>query len=175
MDKIHLEDLNIKEFEEKWQGLSPRFPEVQVNVTPSSQDYMQLMVNVADLLNVDEVHVVNYTKLEIIMMVEAIKMFTNIEFTEEELSDYSKLYDRLAQNGLIEDFTKTILDVNESFFYIIEEQIHALYDYNASAYGIMEGLTEKYKNTEFDIEKLNEELKDENSIPLIKEIMDKLG
>jgi len=175
MDKVHLEDLHIKEFEETWVKLSDRFPSVMVNTTPTSQQYLQLMCDVADLLSVDNANVVNYTKLEIIMMVEAIRAFTNIEFTEEELEDYGKLYDRLAQCDLVTDFECLINSLDEGFFDGIREQIYAIYDYNSSAYGIMEGLVQKYKDTEFDVDRLNNELKDENTIPLLKEIIDKLG
>lgn len=175
MDKVHLEDLHIKEFEETWVKLSDRFPSVMVNTTPTSQQYLQLISNVADLLSIDEANVVNYTKLEIIMMVEAIRAFTNIEFIEEELEDYGKLYDRLAQCGLITDFECLINSLDERFFDGIREQIYAIYDYNSSAYGIMEGIAQKYKDTEFDVDQMTEILSNEDNFKLVKEVLDKLG
>lgn len=175
MDKVHLEDLHIKEFEETWVKLSDRFPSVMVNTTPTSQQYLQLISDVADLLSVDNANVVNYTKLEIIMMVEAIRAFTNIEFTEEELEDYGKLYDRLAQCDLVADFECLINSLDEEFFDGIREQIYAIYDYNSSAYGIMEGISNKYKNMEFDIDKLSEELSDKNNMGFLKDVITKLG
>jgi hypothetical protein len=175
MDKVHLEDLHIKEFEETWVKLSDRFPSVMVNTTPTSQQYLQLISNVADLLSIDEANVVNYTKLEIIMMVEAIRAFTNIEFTEEELGDYGKLYDRLAQCELIADFECLINSLDERFFDGIREQIYAIYDYNSSAYGIMEGIAQKYKDTEFDVDQITEILSNEDNFKLVKEVLDKLG
>lgn len=175
MDKVHLEDLHIKEFEETWIKLSDRFPSVMVNTTPTSQQYLQLMCDVADLLSVDNANVVNYTKLEIIMMVEAIRAFTNIEFTEEELEDYGKLYDRLVQCDLVADFECLINSLDEEFFEGIREQIYAIYDYNSSAYGIMEGISNKYKDMEFNVDKLSEELSDENNIGFLKDVITKLG
>lgn len=175
MDKIHLEDLHIEDFKEKWEKLSEQFPSVKLNITPTAQQYLELMTNVADLLGIDNTNVVNYTKLEIIMVIEAMRMFTNIEFSDEELADYGKLYDKLYQCGLRDAFVYGLKGYYSNFFEGIKKQIQAIYDYNASAYGIMEGLTQKYKDTEFDVDRLNNELKDENSIPLLKEIIDKLG
>jgi hypothetical protein len=65
--------------------------------------------------------------------------------------------------------------LDEEFFDGIREQIYAIYDYNSSAYGIMEGISNKYKNMEFDIDKLSEELSDKNNMGFLKDVITKLG
>ena len=180
MDKIHLSDISqIQEkYEEVWVAV-PKFPGLYVRDGLTTQEMLQWADDVIDLLSIDETRVFNSVKFNVIRAIEGLKAFSNIEFTDEELEDYGKLYDRLNQNGLISVFYANLVTSDiETAAWVngnMEEMIRAMYDYNNTAYGIMEGIVQKYKDTEFDVERLTNEMKDPDTVPFLKEVITKLG
>ena len=104
-------------------------------------------------------------------------MFTNLALSDEDLEDYGKLYDRLRDNGFIEEFYRLLHDGKDKghTYHLIEDMVMALYDYQNSAYGVMEGITSRYKNEEMDLERITQSIKDPEALPLLKDIITKLG
>ena len=103
-------------------------------------------------------------------------MNTNLNFTKTQLDNFTNTFDLLEGNGVL----KTIMDViPESEINILEawvfEQITTLYEYNMSAYGILNSLKNDYGNLNLDIEKLKEEATNPEVMSLLKEIMPMVG
>lgn len=163
-----LNELGIKPFEKIYAPLGSSISGLEVARRIPTKETLEIAAAVVDIMELDGTRVFNNIKFDVIFTIEWLKRATNLEFTEEELEDYGRLYDSLKDCGL--------LDAIDFYYYNdIRELVKAVYDYNNSAYGIMEGIVAKYQNAELDIEKLTNELKDPDAIPLLKEIMEKLG
>lgn len=175
MDRVSLQDLNFHEFDDMW--VKSKFAGVMVKTNITTQERLECAKNVADLLEVDSTNVFNVIKFEACVAVEMCMMFTNLAFSDEDLEDYGKLYDKLLDNGFIDEFYYVLLNGQDKgrTYHLIEDVVMALYDYKSSAYGIMEGITNKYKNEEMDLERITQDIKDPEALPLLKDIITKLG
>lgn len=175
MDRISLQDLNFHEFDDMW--VKSKFSGVMVKTNITTQERLECAKNVADLLGVDNTNVFNIIKFEACVAVEMCMMFTNLAFSDEDLEDYGKLYDKLRDNGFVDEFYYLLLNGQDKghTYHLVEDVVMALYDYKNTAYGIMEGITSKYKNEEMDLERITESIKDPEALPLLKDIITKLG
>ena len=63
----------------------------------------------------DDLKFYNVGKLEIFKVIEMIKHYTNINFTEKQLEDAAKLYDLLDSTGLVSELLAVIPDAEKDF------------------------------------------------------------
>lgn len=118
----------------------------------------------------------NPVKIKVFTLMEIIFEYTNLVFTEKQREDFPKLFDTLMSSGLIDEVIqnipraeyKTIVDgVNES--------VHSIYEYQNSAYGIVEGIKTSYMDTEISIEELKKQIQSLQDTSLLKDIIPLLG
>ena len=105
-----------------------------------------------------------------------IKYYTNISLTEKMLSELNKTYDQLLMNGVISSVRENIPEAELEYLEnLIQTSIDQVVRYNTSALGILNSIRNDYDSTTLDAEKITAMLQDENSLKLVKDILDKIG
>lgn len=111
-----------------------------------------------------------YTDLEIVFA------YTNLAFTDKQLEDTAKLYDQLQSSGILTKIKNAISPAEEIMIRNgVQDSIEAVYSYQNSALGILDGIQKGYSQEQFDVDALKESVKDLADSPLVKEIMPLLG
>ncbi len=140
------------------------------------QEKLGLISRVVEFAHEQDNNFSNPVKAGVYRDLEVIFAYTNISFTEAQKKDLPKLYDMLYSSGII----KAVIDNIPEDEYLeivwgIKDSIEAIYKYQNSALGILDGIKHNYNETNFDVEKLQEAIKDISNTPLVKEIMPLLG
>lgn len=124
----------------------------------------------------DEQKFLNPVRVEFFTRMEILYRYTNINFTDKQKEDEAKLYDLFQTSGLWTRIWEQIPQCETAF--ILDSAIKsaaAISEYQVSMMGILDTMGQNYDATKFDVETLQKSLNDPNSIPLLKEIMTKLG
>jgi uncharacterized protein YjgD (DUF1641 family) len=115
--------------------------------------------------------------LEVFKTIFSIQLFSDLEFTDEEIDKPMELYDELRQSG-ISDILQDCLISNKSyqlFNSLLYQTIDKFEKYQTSAYGILDSLKKDYNDMDFNIEKLQEKIKNKENIEYLDEVMEKMG
>lgn len=133
---------------------------------------------IAAVLNgsADENNFANPVKIEVVGVIEMIKAYTNLNFTEKQLEDIPKLYDLLEENQIVNKIMGAI-PTEEYEFVIngIDRTIDAYYTYRNSIYGMLDTISQDYSNLDFDAQKIQKEIGNPENLALLKEVLTKLG
>lgn len=159
---------SIKEIE--WNG-----QKIEVKQFLSTLEKLDLISRVISF-STDEHTFYNPCKLEIFETIELLLTYTNINITDKQGEDILKLYDLFISSG----FAKIIKEAipKEEIEYIengIYSTITEIYRYRDSALGIMQAIVEDYKDVELKGKEIIEDLSNEEKLPLIKDVVTKLG
>lgn len=139
------------------------------------EEKLEIIGNVLTLAH-DQNNFSNPVKVEVYSFLEICKKYTNINFTEKQLENPTKLYDLMKGNGLSNTIICTIPKQEyENVMAGIHDTIEGVYAYQNSAMGILEGITQDYGALELDATELQKKMADPNSLELLKSIMTKLG
>lgn len=124
----------------------------------------------------DNNNFMSISKMVMYLGIQIVIHYTNINVTDKMREDPTKLYDQLDSTGLL---TAIKDNMNEKEFITLcdwcKETCEHLYSYRNSIYAILDAMQTDYKNLEFDIEKLENEIQDPEQIGLLKDILTKLG
>ena len=138
-------------------------------------DKLELVSSVVNTA-VENGNIVNYGQLDVLFAINIIKAYTNINFTEKQLEDVAKLYDLLVSSGFYETVKNTIPVSETDYIYsLIYRTANDIITYRNSAVGIMETLSQDYKNLEFDAEALQKKINDPESLSFLREVLTKMG
>lgn len=133
---------------------------------------------IAEVLNksIDENRFANPVKIEVVGSLEIIKAYSNLNFTDKQLEDPAKLYDLLEQHNVINQIIAAIPSEEYEFLITgIDNTIKAFYEYQNSAYGILDNIGQDYSNLNLDAARIQETIADPENLELLKAIMTKLG
>lgn len=100
--------------------------------------------------------------------------YTDIELDDEQ--SVQEFYDYMNTSGLYTEIVHRIPRLEYSF--ILENalgMIKNIYDYKNSIYAMVEGVNKNLKFDEETLTKIQQGLSDENSLTLVKNILDKMG
>ena len=138
-------------------------------------DKLELVSSIVNTA-VEEGNIVNYGRLDVLFVINIVKAYTNISFTEKQLEDVAKLYDLLVSSGFYETVKNIIPKSETEYIYnLIYKTASDIITYRNSAVGIMEALSQDYKNLEFDAEALQKKINDPESLSFLKEVLTKMG
>lgn len=113
----------------------------------------------------------NPGQLQVFFVLELIQAYTNISFTEKQKEDFCKTFDLLAENGIISAIIHYIPEYEiETLRGWLKESIKAIYEYNNSARAILESLQTNYDNLNFDLDTIQDKVRDPETLSLLKEI-----
>ena len=118
------------------------------------QDKLGLIGRVVMFAHEQDYNYSNPVKIGVYRDLEIVFTYTNISFTDKQKEDLPKLYDMLYSSGII----KTVIDNIPEDEYMeivfgIRDSVEAIYKYQNSALGILEGIKNNYNETSFDVEK----------------------
>lgn len=118
----------------------------------------------------------NIVKLEVYYIIEMIKAYTNISFTEKQLEDTTKLYDMIHLNDVWAAVADAIPTEERCYIW---ENIMALAreitNYNNSVLGILKSISNNRDNLNFDIQEIMNNIKDPEALSLLKDMVDITG
>lgn len=139
------------------------------------EEKLELISSVLELSH-DENNFANPVKVEVFMKLEILERYTNITFTEKQKENPVKIYDLLSSNGIFDNIIHHIPEKEyEYILFGIEKTISSVYKYRNSLYGILDAVSTDYSNLKLDADELQQQLRDPNSLKLVKDIVTKLG
>ena len=139
------------------------------------EEKLELITNVLELSH-DSNNFSNPVKVSVYTTLEIIEKYTNVNFTDKQKENPTKLYDLLVGNGFAAAVIKAIPEPEyDEILTGIKQTIKSVYKYQNSILGILDNISQDYSNLNLDATEIQKKLADPNSIELLKGIMTKLG
>lgn len=140
------------------------------------EEKLNLIQTVIELSGNGEEGFYNIVKLNTFYIIEMLKAYTNISFTEKQLEDTPKLYDAIVINKIWEEVNKVIPREEQDYIWSnLLNLAREVTEYNHSALGILKAVTADYNNLDLDVDAINSKIKDPQSLQLLKDVVEKLG
>ena len=125
--------------------------------------------------SVDDRGFYNTARIDFNIKMELIYAYTNIKFTDKQLENPMKIYDNLVASGLLERIYALIPGLDRDWFeYHANASIKSIMEYRNSVYGILDALRNDYSDLDLDVEKLREQLANDEKVAQLKEVIDKM-
>ena len=138
-------------------------------------DKLELISNVINSAH-DENNFANPVKVSVFTTLEIVYAYTNINFTEKQKEDPTKLYDMLISSGLICEIINAIPEAEyHEILCGVSDSIDAVYTYRNSIMGVFEAITTDYSDMNLDATNIYNKLADPENMDLIKQVLTKLG
>ena len=138
-------------------------------------DKLELISNVINLSH-DDNNFANPVKVSVFTALEIMYAYTNINFTDKQKEDPTKLYDMLISSGLVAAVINAIPEAEyHEVLCGVSDSIDAIYTYRNSILGIMENIASDYKDLDFNAEEIQQKIGDPNNMAFLKEVLTKLG
>ena len=176
MAKVSFNKLGLKvnqEVEElEWNG-----QKIEVKqYLPIAEKFSLISEVLMNCQDTDNNNFMSISKMVMYLGVQIVIYYTNINITDKMKEDPAKLYDQLDSTGLL---TAIKDNMNEKEFTTLcewcKETCEHLYQYRNSIYAILDAMTNDYDNLRLDIDELQEEIKDPNTLNMVRDVLTKLG
>lgn len=139
------------------------------------EEKLELITKVLELSH-DSNNFSNPVKVSVYTTLEIIEKYTNVNFTEKQKENPTKLYDLLVGNGFAAAVIKAIPEPEyDEILTGIKQTIKSVYKYQNSVLGILDTISQDYSNLNLDATEIQKKLADPNNMELLKGIMTKLG
>ena len=136
---------------------------------------LTVMQNIIEQAGNNEEGFYNIVKLTVFYTIEMLRVYTNISFTEKQLEEPQKLYDIIVLNNIWNEVKKAI---PQSELTNMWENTCALAreitEYNHSALGILNLLSNDYDNLSLDTTDMANKLSNVDNLKMLREILTKL-
>ena len=138
-------------------------------------DKLELIGNVINSAH-DENNFSNPVKVSVFTTLEIMYAYTNINFTDKQKEDPTKLYDMLISSGLVSEVINAIPEAEYyEVVHGISDSINAIYTYRNSAMGVLDIISTDYSNLNFDATEIQKKIGDPENMELLKSVLTKLG
>ena len=136
---------------------------------------LNLISNVINAAH-DENNYSNPVKVDVYTALEIMYAYTNINFTDKQKEDVTKLYDLIVSSGLYAKVLEAIPS-NEhcNLLNAIKKSIDAIYAYQNSVMGILDTINSDYSNLNLNASEIQKKLADPNNMELLRDILTKLA
>lgn len=173
MAKVSLAKLGLK-MDQEIKTIKFNEQEIEIKQYIPIEAKLQFIENVLNQSAVD-MYFYNQGKIEVFFAMEVIYNYTNINFTDKQKDDILGLFDKFVSTGLYKEILNNIPTSEIEFLKeVIQDQIKEIYRYRDSVLGIMETMKTDYNNLDLDIDKLTQELTENENLGLVKEVIEKL-
>lgn len=136
---------------------------------------LELISNVINASH-DDNNFANPVKVSVFTTLEIMYAYTNINFTDKQKEDPTKLYDMLVSSGLVAAVVNAIPEAEyHEVLCGVSDSIDAIYTYRNSVMGILEQVSQDYSALDLDATKIQEKLADPENMAFLKEVTTKLG
>jgi hypothetical protein len=140
------------------------------------QEKLALIGRVIELAHDLENNYSNPVKVEIYTILEVIKAYTDITFTEKQEEDIPKLYDQFISSGAWDTILEAIPENEYSTIqWGVTTCIESIYKYRNSVLGILDSMQTDYEGLNFDIEELTQKIGDPNTVAFVKDVLTKIN
>ena len=174
MPKIGFTKLGLKSNNEI-QSIEFNGQTIEVKQYLPVEEKLELITNVLELSH-DSNNFSNPVKVSVYTTLEIIEKYTNVNFTEKQKENPTKLYDLLVGNGFAAAVIKAIPEPEyDEILTGIKQTIKSVYKYQNSILGILDTISQDYSNLNLDATEIQKKLADPNNMELLKGIMTKLG
>ena len=173
MPKIGFTKLGLKP-NNKIQNIEFNDQIIEVKQYLPVEEKLELITNVLELSH-DSNNFSNPVKVSVYTTLEIIEKYTNVNFTEKQKENPTKLYDLLVGNGFAVAVIKVIPEPEYNEILTgIKQTIKSVYKYQNSILGILDTISQDYSNLNLDATEIQKKLADPNNMELLKGIMTKL-
>lgn len=118
----------------------------------------------------------NIVKLDAYYIIEMIKAYTNICFTDKQLEDTTKLYDAIKMNNLWATINEAIpQDERDYIWNNILALAREITTYNNSVLGVLKTISADREALDFDVTDIMNKLNDPEALTLLKGMVEKTG
>lgn len=149
--------------------------EIEIKQYLPINDKLELVSRIINA-SADDMKFYNIGKIEILLNLEILYSYTNINFTDKQKENICKLYDLVQSSGLLNQILDYIPDSElELINHILFDSLDNIYNYQNSAMGILDNIVNDYENLNLDASVIQEKLADPNNMELLKDIMTRLG
>lgn len=139
------------------------------------EEKLELITKVLELSH-DSNNFSNPVKVSVYTTLEIIEKYTNVNFTEKQKENPTKLYDLLVGNGMLEKIIDVIPQTEyDEVIAGVYNTIDAVYAYQNSVLGILDTISQDYSNLNLDATEIQKKLADPENLELLKGIVTKLG
>jgi len=148
---------------------------IEVKQYISIQDKLQL---VSEVINAaaDENRFANWGKLHMYLDLKIVEYYTNLAITDKQKENAVKMYDEITASGFKKQLEENMADTELTKLYsMLVDTVDGVYEYQNSAYGILDSLNTDYSNLNFDIEKLTKEIGNKENVQFLDQVLTKLG
>ena len=139
-------------------------------------DKLELISNVINASHDDNNNFANPVKVSVFTTLEIFYAYTNINFTEKQKEDPTKLYDMLFSSGLVAAVVNAIPEAEyHEVLRGVSDSIDAVYTYQNSVMGILDTISQDYSNLNLDATEIQSKLADPENMALLRQVLTKLG
>lgn len=118
----------------------------------------------------------NIVKLEAYYIIEMIRAYTNISFTEKQLEDTPKLYDAIRLNDVWAAVADAIPQGERDYIWNnILALAREITTYNNSVLGVLKAISNDRDALNFDVTEIMDKLNDPQALTLLKSMVEKTG
>ena len=138
-------------------------------------DKLELISNVINSAH-DDNNFSNPVKVSVFTTLEIMYAYTNINFTDKQKEDPTKLYDMLISSGLVCEVINAIPEAEyHEVICGVEDSINAIYTYRNSVMGILDTISTDYSNLDLDASDIQSKIADPENMAFLKDVLTKLG
>ena len=178
MEKILFNDLNLETIAEE-RTMYINGQEITYRTFLPMEEKLILAEEIINnTANDNETRFYNPGMLEIYQTIFTVKYYTNIEFDENDLITATDTYDKIMTNGIIDKLLEDKecgADIRFVWWELVEQTIDNIYKYTNSALGVIMAASQDLTQTTADIEKLNEDIANPETLKVLKDVVTKLG
>ena len=140
------------------------------------EDKVNLITAVIEQSGNGEEGFFNIVKLEAYYIIEMIRAYTNISFTEKQLEDPTKLYDAIRLNDIWAAVADAIPGAEREYIWSnIMALAREITTYNNSVLGVLKAISSDRDNLNFDVQEIMNNLNDPEALKLLKGMVDMTG
>ena len=124
----------------------------------------------------DDMKFYNIGKITIFKTIGLLRYYTNINFTEKQLSNPAELFDLVCSSNVADNIISAIPKTEIDFIdKVLMDTVESIYKYQNSIMGILDTVTTDYKDLNFDISELQKNISNPENLTLLKDVVTKLG
>ena len=174
MAKVSLTKLDLK-LNKEVHVIEFNGQEIEVKQYLPVNNKLELIGNVINAAH-DENNFSNPVKISVFTTLEILYAYTNINFTDKQKEDLTKLYDLAISSGLVSEIIKAIPEAEyQEILCGISDSIEAIYTYQNSVMGILDTIATDYSSLNFDATEIQKKIGDPENMALLKQVLTKLG
>ena len=150
--------------------------EIEVEQYLPLEKKLDLIIAVIEKSGNSEAGFFNLVQLQTYYVIEMVKTYTNLSFTDKQMEDAPKFYDMLILNGVWAFLEEKIPATEREYIWNnIVEMANRVTEYQNSVLGVLKQLSQDKESLDFDVTDIVNKLQDPESLTLLKQLTDKAG